>query len=155
LDFNELIHKEFLSDTQPTYLITPIHLADHNGIIYPWYGAIESSLQYGNFKSRNIFPMPTGNINDYYQLEGIEQDDDSSYQDETAYTSPDFASTCIGKYSSAQWTNLKHMNIMQTNSMYCNYIIPDNWVLDIYTAIQTSIDILESIIHPKGKSENE
>lgn len=150
LEYYVSINKEIEIGNQPNLIITPVHLADVNGIIYPYYGTIQSKRGRHRFDSINLSPFVSGNVNNSTSLvDDIEEDHN------TIYVSTEYSNTCIGKYSNSEWTNLRHMNIMNAGSMYMSHTIPENWADYVHHCISTSITILKEGILNEQKDRNE
>jgi len=145
-DFEEYIYTDIKTGANPNYCITPTQLAEIGGVIFPYYGAIETRFASGFGYSRNLTIMLNGNIDMYPDLDEAEDTGEFYLQD-------GYNSTCIGKYSNSEWRNLKHMNIMTTRSMYINYVIPDDWENLVYASIKQSIKILEGKNNDKNSTE--
>lgn len=114
---------DITEESRPEYSITPIQFMTKD-IIIPYYGAISSFTDGGDYKSLDLFPMLSGNL-------------ELNYRNYKFYKN-----TCTGEESNFLFSSLNNMNNMNCYSLYYKNTLDPNWRSWVDTCISTSIYIL-------------
>ena len=113
---------EFQSQESSTMqnIITPVQFAS-DGVVTPYYGVIESTYSGGYYKSRQLSPMLTGNI----------QTTDTSY-----------GNTCTGDLSNTRYSSLRVLNGVNMSSVYFDGMVSPSAFHWIKACQLVSIELL-------------
>ena len=81
----------------------------------------------------------------------IENEIDEDWHD--IYMMIDYSSTCTGSEPNSNYISLATLNIMNSQSMYNDKAIPENWENYVYTSIKRSIEVLKKGLKNDSKTE--
>ncbi len=113
---------EFQSKESSTMrnVITPVQFAS-DGVITPYYGVMHSEYHDGYYRSQQLSPMLTGNINTH----------DTSY-----------GNTCTGDFSNSRYSSLHVLNGFNLNSAYFKDTVSNSSIYWIKACQLISIELL-------------